>query len=134
MKQKLRKMKKTKFKHMTANATNGELYDPAMKIALSGNKEAAEEYFHALVDYVMEYNPDIINGNREKAIGIVHSNLGYWAGYYSDETRVAVRKMFGSSHPVFGDKFPSPEEALRMGMELGKKWKNEENSRNSGGR
>lgn len=117
---------------MTKNATNGELYDPAMEIAMSGDKEEAAEYFQALVDYILKYNLSV--ENREKAIGIVHSNLGYWAGYYSDEHRVAVRKIFGSSHPIFGDKFPTPEEAFKIGLKLGEKWKNEKNSSNSGGR
>lgn len=120
------------FKHMTGNATNGELYDPAMEIAMSGNKEEAREYFDALVDYILKYNPSV--KNREKAIGIVHSNLGYWAGYYTHEHRIAVRNVFGSSHPIFGDKFPTPEEAFKIGLDLGKKWKNEKNSSNSSGR
>lgn len=52
-------------------------------------------------------------------------NIGYMLGYYDQETAVRVREWLGPSvnHPIFGNKFPTPEEAFKAGLELGKRAK-----------
>lgn len=114
------------FKNLVQGADIGQIYEPAMKIAMEGDVETAKRYFHELVDLIDE-DLERTKGsrNREEAVSIAHSNLGYYAGYHSRETRVAVKNVFGSSHPVFGDTFPTPKEAFEMGMKLGEKWKSE---------
>lgn len=46
--------------------------------------------------------------------------VGYCTGYYPYEKRMELCKRFGVMHPVFGERDVSPDEALQMGMELGK--------------
>jgi hypothetical protein len=97
-----------------------DLYNPPMKIE---SQEEADAYFERLVGVILEANPDV---SRARAEGVVRDNLGYWAGYFDDATRERVERLFKCAHPVFGAfavKGPlSPEEALRMGMELAARW------------
>lgn len=51
---------------------------------------------------------------------IAKSNLGYFAGYYSPDVREKILQLFNAPHPIFGTTQPTPEEAFRKGVELGK--------------
>ena len=102
------------MKEFPKRATTGELYTPAMSIT---DPEEATDYFEALVNWhVEEWDKP-----RDEAIQIVKSNLGYWAGYFSPETRERVEELFDCAHPVFGkakDGTPSFETALETGKAL----------------
>lgn len=104
-------------KKMTQNATNKDKYSAAMSIT---SQAEADEYFNALVDNRMSSGV-----SRSEAMRIERSNLGYWAGYYDQGTRLRVEKLFRCKHPVFGaiakDGQPSPEQAFRMGIFLAAK-------------
>jgi len=119
---------KTKFANIKDDATIGDLYNPAIDIAKSGDTEEAKKYFDALVEHCVKLSkierPED-NVDREEAERIVHSNLGYWAGYSEKGTIEKVHAVFGSFHPVFGNSTPTSSEAFNMGLELGKKWKEE---------
>jgi hypothetical protein len=65
------------------------------------------------------------NIDEEEMTRIVHSNIGYWAGYHDKGTIEKVHAVYGSAHPVFGTTTPTSTEAFNMGLELGKKWKAE---------
>jgi len=93
--------------------TTSELLDPAMKIK---TQRKADEYFNALVDYHI----NMFGSAREESEKNVRLNLGYYAGYYDGETMQRVNKLFKTSHPVFGNIIPTPEEAYSMGEKLGK--------------
>ena len=60
---------------------------------------------------------------REEAERIERENLGYFAGYYSNETRERVERLFKTAYPFFGaiaeNGAPTPEQALLAGIELG---------------
>lgn len=97
--------------------TVGELYGPAMEIT---DPDAAKIYFDTLVGYVMEHHKPAIS--MEEAASIVKQNLGYYAGYYSNETRLRVEELFQCSHPVFGkaeEREVTPEGAFAAGMYVG---------------
>jgi hypothetical protein len=98
------------------NITIGNKYDPAMKIT---DQAEADKYFEFCVQHAMITEP-----NRELAIAKERKNLAYYAGYYDDETRERVERLFHCEHPFFGSIAekgpPSPAEAFRMGLELGK--------------
>jgi hypothetical protein len=100
------------------NATIGESYDPAMKIT---DQKDALEYFEALVLRNMERS----GHSRKEAEDIERQNLAYYAGYFDGETRRRVERLFSCAHPVFGaiaeKGEPTPEEAFKMGTELGGK-------------
>jgi hypothetical protein len=97
------------------NMTYGESLGTAMEIT---DPDKAKEYFEALVQREMKY----FGKTREEAEANTHSNLGYYAGYYSDEVQRRVYRLYGSIHPIFGTPVadpPTPEEAFKLGMEMG---------------
>ena len=49
------------------------------------------------------------------------SDIGYCTGYLDPAAADRIMDLFETEHPYFGRTHPSPEEALRMGMELGAK-------------
>jgi hypothetical protein len=75
--------------------TIGEKYDPAMEIT---HKEEASKYLEKCVEHTMRFGK-----TREEAMEIELSNIGYYAGYYNQETANRVKELFGAVHPIFGD-------------------------------
>ena len=98
--------------HMTI----GEAYGPAMEIT---TQTEADEYFAALVHRNMRFSAQ----SRREAEGVVRQNLGYYAGYYTHETRQRVERLFRCSHPVFGAAESEPisaDEAFAAGKAYAK--------------
>ena len=95
--------------------TYGEAYRPAMGIT---EQAEADAYFEVLVADCMEHGH-----TRERAEEIERSNLAYFAGYYDNETRERVERLFKCKHPVFGsiaeNGEPSDEEVLMLGIAMG---------------
>lgn len=118
--------------------TYGECLGTAMSIT---DPEDAKQYFEAYVEFQMKHMKDQkiklleVKGNggnidvnamlRTEAEKICKSNLGYYAGYYDNETRARVEKLFLCAHPVFGsikeNGAPTPEEAFEAGKNYAKK-------------
>lgn len=97
---------------LAENITIGEKYDPAMTIT---DPDEAVAYFEACVRHTMSFGT-----SREEAESIERQNLGYYAGYYSHETRLRVERLFNCSHPYFGKAeggAPSFEAAIQAGIE-----------------
>lgn len=98
------------------NITYGKKYDPAMRMT---DQAEADAYFEVLVTHMMKFG----RKTREEAEEIERSNLGYYAGYYSDETRARVERLFKCAHPVFGaialNGPPTFAEAIQRGRLLG---------------
>jgi hypothetical protein len=98
--------------------TLGDKYGPAMKIT---DQVAADAYFERCVAHTM------LAGKcpREEAERIERHNLGYYAGYYSAETREQVERLFKCAHPVFGKIAergqPTVKQAFDAGIEIGKR-------------
>ena len=59
--------------------------------------------------------------NLRLAKKIAKKNIGYWAGYYDEETTKRIWKLYRTEHPVFGKRWPKPDEAFRLGLKWGKK-------------
>lgn len=80
---------------MQDKITIGDKYGPAMEIT---DQAEADAYFEQCVEHLMR------NGNcsREQAERIERQNLGYYSGYYGNETMARVAKLFRCSHPIFG--------------------------------
>jgi hypothetical protein len=101
------------MKTWSKDATLKDIYGPAMEIKC---RSKADEYFEALVQHNMK------SGNsREKAEEIERSNLGYYSGYYDDETMVRVQKFFKCSHPFLGKAVPGKPVTAKEAMEAGEK-------------
>lgn len=79
------------------NLTYGECLDPAMKIT---DEEDARQYLAAYIKF-QQANMGEASG-KHTAEEICKINLGYYAGYYNEETRKRVERLFNCSHPVFG--------------------------------
>lgn len=94
----------------------GDKYGPAMEIT---DQRAADAYFEACIKDTMTHGK-----SRKEAEHIERSNLGYFAGYYSDETRQRVERLFKCAHPIFGPIAcgkPTQDEIFQMGMKRGEK-------------
>jgi hypothetical protein len=93
----------------------GDKYRPAMAILDQGEADA---YFERCVAHTMGFGT-----TREDAERIERSNLGYFAGYYDDTTRLRVERLFHCAHPIFGaiaeHGAPSAAEALAKGFAMG---------------
>ena len=104
---------------MKASMTLGEKYDPAMEIT---DQAAADAYFEECVKHSM----DNFSKTRIEAEDLERSNLGYYAGYYSSETRERVERLFACSHPIFGkvaeEGEPTFEEALEAGRRMAREY------------
>jgi hypothetical protein len=98
------------------DATDAQLFELAMEIT---DQEEADRYLAALVTYQMRK----FGSSREEAERDMRRNLGYHAGYFSDEARARVERLFRTVHPYLGaiaEKGPaSPEECLKIGYLLG---------------
>ncbi len=89
----------TKFNpHNKEVLTFGEALGPAMNIT---EQDDADQYFKDYVSYqnrMLEKEP---RTDRLTAEDICKTNLGYYAGYGSEEMRKRVERLFRCSHPIF---------------------------------
>ena len=111
------------FSNIKEGATIGELYTPAVELAIKGDRKTSKKYFDELVKHCFEMSKierPHDNVDMEEVTRIVHSNIGYWAGYFEKGTIEKVHEIFGSAHPVFGKETPTATQAFNMGLELGK--------------
>ena len=100
---------------MKHDITIGEKYDPAMSIK---DQAEADRYFEECVQHTMSWGQC-----REQAEAIERANLGYYAGYCTNETRARVERLFHCAHPIFGAiakrGAPTTEEAFEIGRRIG---------------
>jgi hypothetical protein len=98
--------------------TYGECLDPAMKIT---NVEDAKQYFRDYVKFIKNTIDENSYTEGKSPEEIAKHNLGYYAGYFDDETRNRVESLFLCEHPIFGsikeNGKPTPEESFKLGME-----------------
>lgn len=99
--------------------TIGELYKPAMEI---DNEADAQFYLGKLIERRML--PENGGYTEEDARALELSNLGYYSGYYDNETFERVNRLFKAVHPIFGGVYPTDSnDTLAKGIELGKQSK-----------
>lgn len=99
--------------------TSGECLEPAMEIRSKANAREYLEDYIAFIDRDLKRVP--ISSHGKTAEQIAKSNLAYYAGYYSNETRKRVEDLFDCAHPTFGsikeNGIPKGDEAFRCGFE-----------------
>jgi hypothetical protein len=89
-----------------------------IKLALRyDTKEKARE----LVDMQVKEMVDTLHYDEAEARRITLVNIGYYTGYLDHETADRLMDLFETEHPVFGRTHPTPQEAFRLGRELGEK-------------
>ena len=74
--------------------TYGELLGPAMEVQ---TPEEADEYMEYLIQYHLDEGH---KETREDAHELALQNIGYYAGYYGNETMQRVWRLFKTTHPV----------------------------------
>ncbi len=94
-----------------AHCTWADLLKPAMSIK---TQKAADHYFESAVQFGMKRH----GKSREASILWMKANLGYYAGYYDSETMARVNRLFNTAHPVFGNEYPTSEQAFAAGVKL----------------
>lgn len=99
--------------------TYGDCLKPAMEIT---DEADAQQY---LTDYVAYIQTALDKEPRKDGVSaaqIAATNLGYFAGYYDNETRERVERLFKCSHPIFGSiakvGAPTAEEAFEAGKRM----------------
>lgn len=105
------------------NVTIENKYAPAMAIT---DQAEADAYFEACVQHTLSFNDyRLVDRTREEAEKIEREWLGYYAGYYSNETRERVERLFRCEHPMFGSIAkngpPTQEQAFKLGQALASK-------------
>ena len=94
--------------------TYGEILDPAMQIK---DSQEAQKY---LSDYIQWIQSDLDqSGKKDDAAKIAKANLGYWAGYYSNDVRKRVEKLFLCEHPLFGSIEKNGPPTMKQAFEIG---------------
>ena len=89
--------------------TIGDRYELAMSIT---DQAEADKYFAWLM-MTSPLEPGMTDHEVET---LEKANLGYYAGYFDEETRARVYRLFGTTHPILGDKTPNVGEAMRARM------------------
>jgi len=77
--------------------TYGECLSPAMEIK---DLKEAQQYLKDYADWIQTDLDE--KGSTDNAMDIAKHNLGYFAGYYSDEVRKRIETLFMCEHPLFG--------------------------------
>lgn len=99
-----------------------EALEPAMNIT---DQADADQYLAAYIAYQTKMLPNGKNDDGLTAEDICKQNLGYYAGYYTAETRERVERLFKCKHPIFGSIMengqPTVTEAFFIGQELGRR-------------
>lgn len=79
--------------------TYGQLYRPAKMVQ---TQEEADTLFNDILQWVMaRAEIDDVPLTVEQATATIKNDIGYFAGYYDEETEKRMDRLFGTSHPIF---------------------------------
>ena len=79
-------------------------------------QDEADQKLKALVGLIVK------EGKSPRAAKkIAKANIGFYAGYYDEETARRVWKLYRTRHPVFGKRWPKYDEAVHLGMKMARK-------------
>ena len=102
--------------------TYGECLGPAKEIT---DEADAKQYLKDYIAHIQRYLDEEPRKDDLTAAQIAATNLGYYAGYYDNETRERVERLFHCSHPIFGSISkngpPTAKEAFEAGKRLATK-------------
>lgn len=90
--------------------TYGETLSPAMEVKTA---EEAQSYADDLIAWQVARH----GLTPERARAVVLESIGYWSGYWDRQTAERVRALFKTTHPIFGESRPTPEEAFAAGAD-----------------
>lgn len=90
-----------------------KVYEPVAKVTTQAE---ADEQLERIIQLMIEEGT-----SRRRAKKIAKKNIGYWAGYHDEETAKRIWRLFRTEHPIFGKRWPKPEEAFHLGVKWGSK-------------
>ena len=89
-------------------------YDDLLKVA---TQDEADVCLKKIIQIIVSKD----GKSPREAKKLAKANIGYWAGYYDEETARRIWKLFRTEHPIFHKRWPKPEEAFRLGVKWGQK-------------
>jgi hypothetical protein len=96
-------------------------------VFMVGNEKDAREFIEGEIAYILKNSTDPMlhqedpKMNRLEAIKIARSNIGWCFGEGMDKEKIAMWiKATQSSHPVFGTRIPTSDQAFNAGKKIGK--------------
>lgn len=98
--------------------TIGDCLHPAMEIQ---DEQDAMQYLKAYAAHIQAFLDKEPRTDGKTAYDVARINLGYFAGYYDQETRERVERLFNCQHPIFGNAsagVPTTQEAFEAGKVL----------------
>src|SRR5690348_5937319 len=97
--------------------TYGETLMPAMEIT---DEADAKQYLKSYVEHIQKTLDENPLNDSMTAEEIAKTNLAYFAGYYSNETRERVERLFICSHPIFGSMKDNGDPTFKQALKAGK--------------
>lgn len=124
------------FRHLVAiplDSTMREIMDDIQAIAKEGDEDEAETYKAMLVTQrIAALAKEDKTEPVEETELVVAQNIGYMSGYCSFEERQTICRAFSTTHPIFGDTSPTPDEAFQMGQDWAKEAQRESDENGEG--
>lgn len=99
--------------------TYRESLGPAMGIT---DQDDVDQYLKDYINYIEKTLKEEPRTDNMTAEEMAKVNLGYFAGYSSNETRRRVERLFKTAHPIFGkieNHVPTDKEAFEAGLKWG---------------
>lgn len=89
-------------------------------------KNKTYETYDKIIDAALE-----LQGEEQQAFvkaycdtgAYARQNMGYFSGYYGNEKRLEILRVFETAHPIFGTSAVTPEEAFALGLKLAEEQK-----------
>jgi hypothetical protein len=117
------------FRHLVSippDVTTGEIMADIQAIAKDEDEDAADAYKAKLIALRVATLAEKGEVETiEETELVMAQNIGYLSGYCSFEERQRICRVFSTTHPIFGDKSPTPDEAFQMGKDWAEEAKRE---------
>jgi len=98
-----------------------EIFEPAMSIT---EQEDANQYLADYIAYTQKWLDKEPRQDNMTAEDIAKHNFGYYAGYYGEDARRRVEKLFNCEHPIFGSIEKNGSPSFTQAFEAGKNMAN----------
>ena len=80
--------------------TFGECLYPTTEIT---TQEEADEYLADYIAFIQKSLDVVPNPKGYSAEQIANINIGYWTGYQDGNVAIRMKRLFKTTHPVFGN-------------------------------
>ena len=99
------------------------MMSPDQLIARASAEGFTQEDARAIVKAEVDEMVSVLGLTEEEARRRMLTSIGYWTGYLDNATADRIMDLFETEHPIYGRGHHTPEEALRIAMEHGRRMK-----------